>query len=165
MHQPFPRRIFHVEVSVKVTSIVRCKLTSLESCKMSGCDNKHQCEEIKLALCHTTELLNTGRQNTKKIFTLSCLRNSQQNHKMSLICLIHKSVRSLESASDTYHTWGRQDTNGSSDFCAAYRQNTLPRSSVTKRSQCPAEPSRGTKLFISPEFTGQSIPLTTEIAL
>lgn len=39
-HTPFPRRIFHVDVSVKVTNIVRCKFTSLESCKMSGWEKK-----------------------------------------------------------------------------------------------------------------------------
>lgn len=37
-------------------------------------------------------------------FTLSCSRNSQQYHRMSLICLIHRRVRSLERARDTYHT-------------------------------------------------------------
>lgn len=35
-HGPFPRRIFQVEVSVKVTSIVRYSVTSLESCRISG---------------------------------------------------------------------------------------------------------------------------------
>lgn len=38
-------------------------------------------------------------------FTLSCSRNSQQYHRMSLICLIHRRVRSLERARDTYHTY------------------------------------------------------------
>lgn len=144
-------------------SIVRCKLTSLESCKMSGCNSKHQYQHIKLVLCQTTELLNTGRQNTKKTFlTLSCLRNSQQNHKMSLICLIHKSVRSLESASDTYHTWDRPDTKQTGaaiSICGADHQNVLRGSFVT---QCPAQPSGGTKIFLSPQFTGQNTPASTE---
>lgn len=35
-HRPFPRRIFHVEVSVKVTSIVRYSVISLDSCRISG---------------------------------------------------------------------------------------------------------------------------------
>lgn len=58
-------------------------------------------------------------------FTLSCLRNSQQYQRISLICLIHKRVRSLERARDTYHTYkeNKEKCNGqlqgSSDYVLA----------------------------------------------
>ena len=39
---------------------------------------------------------------------MSCPRSSQQCHRMLLICLIHSSVRSLERARDTYHTYSSE---------------------------------------------------------
>lgn len=44
-------------------------------------------------------------QVSRFVFTLSCSRNSQQYQRMCLICLIHRRVRSLERARDTYHTY------------------------------------------------------------
>lgn len=69
-----------MEVSVKVTSIVRCKFTSLESCRMSGCDNKQRvnkstepcakCRERKHKSSPYLELLEEFTAKPQDVFDL-----------------------------------------------------------------------------------------------
>lgn len=101
-HIPFPLTIRQVEVSVKVTNMVRYRVTNLLSWRMSGC--KSQKTRVILCTAHTM------RGISKHIFhlktqTFKFFSSWQQVHSTSFICLSQGIVRSLERARDTYQTW------------------------------------------------------------
>ena len=97
---PFPRTSLHVQVSVKVTSMLRYSVTSLLSCRMSGWEEQSRPTQ-STHVHHEGSMI---RFTANAFFTFSFFRCWQQTHSMSLICLSQGMVRSLESAKDTYQT-------------------------------------------------------------
>ena len=100
---PFPRTSLHVQVSVKVTSILRYSVTSLLSCRMSGWEAQRT-HQVTLMGSMKVQCSISFTPNVK-LLTFNFFRCWQQTHNTSLICLIQGMVRSLESAKDTYQTW------------------------------------------------------------